>query len=289
MDFSSDTFSDTDGTLLSAHTPDLGTIDSIFDADGYIEGGALHATLFGASSALYGPAPTESAYGAVVLLRLYGDNTTGLGATMIRATVEGGLSGYAGGWNSDLGGWAIWRLDANVPTLLAGNALPTLEPDSVVSILLFAVGDSLQLNVDGELNCTVSDATYTAPGRGGLILAPIAADRFTLSSFRISDGYEISPGAGIHVVSGRGNVVLESPAWLSIQMVDLPDTVQSGFAEPANYYHVGMISWGTDHGAMAAYVVTRLIDLVQLPPGMTILYYEFAPGITATITELAAP
>lgn len=91
--------------------------------------------------------------------------------------------------------------------------------------------------------------------------------------------------SGAHVVTGRGNFAITSPAVLSIALTGIPARLTYGAAEPKNWYHVGMLRWGTANGVFTAYPVTADTDLVILPAGMTILYYEFASGITATITE----
>ncbi len=94
--------------------------------------------------------------------------------------------------------------------------------------------------------------------------------------------------SGAHVVTGSGSFAVVSPAALSIGLTGITGATGQGKANPPNYYHVGMLRWGTTHGVMTAYPVTSDTDLVALPAGITIVYYEFASGITATITELSA-
>jgi hypothetical protein len=94
---------------------------------------------------------------------------------------------------------------------------------------------------------------------------------------------------GTHVLTGRGNTAIDGPAWLSTSITGRPSSLGNGEAEPTDWFHMGSISWGTDNGAMTRYIVKRELDLVQVPAGMTTLWYEFPAGVTATIVELSAP
>lgn len=284
--YSADTFTDADSTALGSHTPDTGTIDAVFDSDGFISSNELHASLFGATSALYGPAPASADYSAQAKVTLVGDDSGGLAGVMLRAFDSSGLTGYFGGWDSTNGGWIIARLDSNVQTVLDSNATPDFADDSHVTVACAIAGSALELRVNGDVVVTTTDATYSSTGKGGVRMAPITATRFSLDDFQISDTFT---DPGVHVVSGRDVIDIDSPLWLSILLEDIPTNLSTGAAEPPNWYHVGMVSWGTENGTMQAYPVTRELDLVQLPAGMTMLYFEFASGITATITELAAP
>ena len=99
-----------------------------------------------------------------------------------------------------------------------------------------------------------------------------------------------SPPPGVHTVTGTGSVAISSPAWLSTAISGRPITLTAGNANPRNWFHVGQLSWGTStHGAMTSYPITRDLDLVELPAGMTTLWYALASGVTAVITELASP
>jgi len=50
-----------------------------------------------------------------------------------------------------------------------------------------------------------------------------------------------------------------------------------------------MLSWGTVNGVMAAYPITRDLDLVRIPPDMTHVSFAINGGCTVTITELVTP
>jgi hypothetical protein len=78
---------------------------------------------------------------------------------------------------------------------------------------------------------------------------------------------------------------MANPAVLKISITGIGGNISWGNAEPKNYYHLGMIRWGTANGVFPAYPITSDTELVILPANMNILYYEFAAGVTATIVE----
>lgn len=155
-------------------------------------------------------------------------------------------------------------------------------------LTLQAIGTDITVAKNGVTVITASDATVTSGQPGFGLFSSFGPGVALADSFGATgDG----AGAGVHTVSGRGNIAVTSPAWLSTVLSGtIPVFASTGAAEPPNYYHVGMLSWGTSgSGAMAAYPVTRLLDLVELPAGMDTVWYEFAPGVVAVISELATP
>jgi hypothetical protein len=151
---------------------------------------------------------------------------------------------------------------------------------------LEAVGTNIGLSKNGVGIFSVSDADIAggAAGVGGFSGGAYLTDNWTGDA--AAGG---GPPPGTHVVTGRGSFGIASPAFLKIALDGLPGRFTTGAAEPPNYYHVGMVSWGTANGHETAHVVTREIELIPVPANMTLLAYEFASGLTATITELGAP
>jgi hypothetical protein len=148
-------------------------------------------------------------------------------------------------------------------------------------------GTTLTVRVNGTPVIVETDASIPSGQPGLYAISLVGTGVAGLSDWN-GDG---SGGttSGTHVVTGRGSFVITSPAWLSTTITSRPGNLSNGAAEPPNWYHVGMISWGTANGAMTAYPVTRDLDLVEIPAGMDTLWYEFAAGLTATIIELASP
>jgi len=178
--------------------------------------------------------------------------------------------------NKVVGGTFTTLGTANGTALGVGDVL-TLE----------AVGTAITLKVNGTNVISVTDASI-ASGAPGVYLYATGGAGFSKISDWVGDDFGGGGGGGSpHTVTLRGNVALSSPSRLSIALSgSIFPSVTVGEAEPPNYYHIGMVSWGDSNGTFKAYPVTRLLDQVELPTGMTILYYEFAPGVTAVITEL---
>lgn len=153
-------------------------------------------------------------------------------------------------------------------------------------VRLTVVGDLLILSINGVEVLSGTDATFTSGNPGFGLVSP---DESLLVDSWNADAATGTDPPGVHTVSGRGSFAVTSPAWLSTVITDRPARLSNGAAEPTNWYHVGMLSWGTENGAMVAYPVSRDFDLVQLPAGMTTVWYEFESGASAVITELSAP
>lgn len=191
-------------------------------------------------------------------------------------------------------GYAFWCdgvSDAGIG-LVSGGTFSTLAS---LSSLTYASGDTFKFEAIGT-NLTAykngvgvmsaTDSTYTG-GYPGLDIYDTSFGTVRLGSF-LADNAGGSGGT-VHAASGRGSFTVTSPNWLSTAVSGRPGQLTAGNAEPPNWYHVGMLSWGTSNGAIESYPVTRDLDLVQLPSGMTTVWYEFITGISVIITELSTP
>jgi hypothetical protein len=153
---------------------------------------------------------------------------------------------------------------------------------------LDVVGSVLTYTVNGVQVATAVDSDI-ASGQPGFDLTSDDGPGFLQITSWTADASSAPPPPGTHVVTGRGVESISSPAWLSTSISGRPAHLGNGPAEPVNYLHMGSLSWGSSNGVMNRYIVTRDLDLVNVPDGMTELHYEFADGITATIVELATP
>lgn len=188
-------------------------------------------------------------------------------------------------WSDGLSDTAIVRVDTGSLTVLGTANATTFVSGDIVR--LEANGTSLVLKKNGAAVLSVSDASYSAgqTAMGGYsVTGTLRFDNFQADA--LSGG---GPPPGTHIVTGRGYFAVTSPNWLQTAITGRPGHLTAGNAEPPNWYHTGMVSWGTPNGVLSAYPVTRDLDLVELPAGMTIVYYEFIDGVTATIVELASP
>jgi len=177
----------------------------------------------------------------------------------------------------------IGMLSGGSETLLASSSSVTYTPGDVFKFEV--IGSVLTAYKNGTSILSASDATYTS-GYPGFDLWT-TSNNVRIGSFMADNASGGSPG--VHTVSGSGSFTVSSPNWLSTAISGRPAYLGSGNANPANWYHVGMLSWGTSNGAMVAYPVSRDLDLVKLPSGLDTVWYEFATGVTAVITELSGP
>lgn len=285
--YTSDSFTDADGTTLSGHAPDIaGTAYDVDNADSLIESNALTNSDFSSSTARANPPPASADYKAT------GDFTCAAGSgtigarLVLRSQNAPPENSYNAGYDVNIGGWFISIIASGTETVLDSVGTPAMSVGDTSHVEFEASGTALTLTVDSVLLLTVIDATYSATGQGGLKTVSLLQGWWTFDNFTVEDG---SGGGGVHVVSGRGSVALSGQEWLSTSISGRPSILSSGAAEPPNWYHVGMLSWGTANGAMQSYPVTRDLDLVHIPSGLDTLWYEFIAGVTATITELASP
>lgn len=212
-------------------------------------------------------------------------------------SVELGLFCRSDGGTFTGGTFYLAYTDGGSVTRLEKWVANTMTPLGSADSEVFASGDILEFECTGSTQyvrhngtpiITGTDASIVS-GQPGLYSISLFGPGFAgLSDWNADGSGGATPGA--HVVSGRGNFPITSPAWLSTTITGRGVLQTSGQAEPPNWYHVGMLSWGTAaNGTIVAYPVSRDLDLVQLPAGMDTLWYQFATGVTATIIELASP
>lgn len=171
---------------------------------------------------------------------------------------------------------------AGTKTVL-GSVVTTVAANDVLRIS--AVGTVLTATLNGATVIQLIDSTIAAGSPGLVIATDVGAiTDAKLDSWRA----DVLPGS-THTVSGTGSFAMATPTWLSVSITGRPARLTSGAANPANWYHVGMVSWGTANGAITAHPITRDLELLQLPPGQNTLWYAFVSGVTAVITELTGP
>lgn len=175
----------------------------------------------------------------------------------------------------------VRKVVAGTITVLGTTLAPVAVGDT---FRLTVVGTTLTATVNGVLRVEVGDSAIAA-GSAGIYLF----DAASVTSAQLDNWSGGTPAVTTHTLTDSGSVAISSPSFLSIAITGRPSRLTSGAANPPNWYHVGMLSWGTGNGAMTAYPVTRDADLVALPANMTTLWYEFVSGVTAVVTELAAP
>lgn len=280
----SDTFTDADATDIESHTPDSGGSWDAHSGELHIDGNRLVTSAIGLQVATNDAATASDDYQVSAVITFDGDTSDINCGLVIRYT--GQFDNYQAHYNSFDD---EWQLTKNVFSLLDSVSDVTFVEGQSRLIVLRAEADSITLSVDGVPTLSATDSGNTT-GVGGVAVGGNGGVGWSVDNFSVDD-IGADPDPGSHVVDGRGSVSIDTATeWLSTVIVGRPTVLSNGAAEPPNYYHVGMLSWGTEaHGAMVAYPVTRDLDLVRIPLGMDTLWFEFASGVTATITELPTP
>lgn len=275
---------DANGTALTAHSPSIGGAWSLLTTPGFtIQGNecqlAANGTLVKASNAA---TPPTADYDVSADFKLYATGWSDSAGVFGRLTGVGGY-GYLAAVDIDSSTWYLFDYAAGSFSTLGAPWVDSWS-SGTRRATLHMVGVSVSVLVDGVSRIAATNAAYSVAGKAGLYRDGGVATALTFDN--VIGGPPAV--AGTHIVTGRGNFTVGTCSWLSVSLS--AHAVQSkGNAEPPNYFHLGQLSWATANGAMVAYPVTRDLDLVQLPAGMRKVYYQFAPGLTATIVELTSP
>lgn len=93
-----------------------------------------------------------------------------------------------------------------------------------------------------------------------------------------------------HTVSGTGTSSVATPRGLKVDLTVIPSFLGSDAGTPREYYNAGRINVGNSHGYEPHIDIVCDPQLVYpLSDAITLLAWDFAPGITAVITELLGP
>jgi hypothetical protein len=124
---------------------------------------------------------------------------------------------------------------------------------------------------------------------------PVAARTFTPSGTSgawIAVSIALRPAAGVvhSGLTGTGSISVAQPAAIQVVVTGAYTVGGTGIGNPARYFGVGNIAWATVNGALRNYYLEHVTELIVAPfATASTVYYSFAPGVTGTITELAAP
>lgn len=284
-EFVSDTFTGADGTALAAHSPEVGGAWIDDRAGLVLSGGAVSVAPSGFLNSSHNAAvPPSSDYSVAADIR---SPASGGGAAIGvtgRHVAGGGDEGYYASYYPGAGIWRLYAMSGGFSMI--GDYEGPIAPGGTKRVTLRMAGENITVLVDDVVRIAAVNSALPDAGFAGLwcengTVGDLVADNFL--------AFSGSPD-GVHEdISGRGFFDLLGREWLQTSIAGRPAYLTHGQAEPPNWYHVGMLSWGTVNGVMQAYPVTRDADLVRIPSGMTRLYYEFAGGVVATIVELVAP
>ncbi len=238
-----DTFTDTNGTLLTAHAPDVGTgWSNSTGGDAQIQTNQATNASFSSGNDIAAPGAASADYQVSATLIAAGG--TGAAAFLLLRDTGGGFSGYMGGWNDGPAQWQVVSQNSGITTVLGTSATNPVTDPSSHTLVLAAVGTTITLSVDGTVLVTVTDATWALTGFGGVDLGGTIASWLSFDDFDISD---VGGGGGgtVHSgLTGTGSFVpsgdLEA---IEVDLDVIPAGVGTGLGNPLRYFEIGNVSF----------------------------------------------
>jgi hypothetical protein len=210
-----DTFTDSAGVLLEAHTSNSGgtwTKQPLFTAGQLVidTSGTLHSSTTVAAHDLYSQVPATNEYDVTVDLLF--QSVTGSAGVLLRSSTTDGSS-YLVGYSQGLGGWQVWKYDATGALSFVGSVVPFAATPNTTHTIKVTVRNNagnpqFQLYLDGSstgvfAGAGVVDSTspYTRVGLAGVHRLYTVADTDTtgihLDNFVLSNPpntFGVSPG-----------------------------------------------------------------------------------------------
>ncbi len=86
-------------------------------------------------------------------------------------------------------------------------------------------------------------------------------------------------------LTGTGVQAIASPGSLAVTITVFPAGLQQGNANPANWYHLGLLRVGNTHGYLPAVPLDATNMLLPCPNGATLLGYSLGAGVEITAEE----
>jgi len=174
---SKDTFTDTSGTLLSAHSPDLGTswtrwVNDTITATMTNADALRKSSSSGGVGYYTGVAPVSPDYlveADVVVKSVRPSDTIGVVGRWRTTQVGGAGTNYIARYNTDTAAWELVKAVNGTGTLL-GSFAQTLTAGTTYRLGLDMNGTTIRLLVDTVQRVAVTDAAVDVAGRAGVRL-----------------------------------------------------------------------------------------------------------------------
>jgi hypothetical protein len=176
--FASDLFTDANGTTLQSHTPTGGgtwTKHSASTADALIESNRVKgATTSTTQLYTHSATPPAADYDVACDVLLISATTTN-GAGPAGRMDAAANTCYFARYNSNTGGWELFKLVAGVATQLGSTVTQSLTLAQRYRATLSLRGTTISLAVDGVTIISVTDSAISAAGAVGLRINGLTA------------------------------------------------------------------------------------------------------------------
>lgn len=161
--FLTDTFTDTDGTLIAAHTPDLGGAWSLYSGSGAtIQTNRVYCSVT-ACIIQNAATPPSANYAIEVVVDFVAANSDNIG---IAGRITAGNNYYLFRFAKSVNQWQLAKIANNVTTNLDTTVSDTWTSGSH-TVRLEMSGSNLRAYIDGSLVSSGSDSQFSTAGLAG--------------------------------------------------------------------------------------------------------------------------
>lgn len=232
MAFVEDTFTDTNGTELSAHNSDFSQVGSGDEAE--IQSNALipsSSVGFEAYINDGGTAPDDADYDVQADIYIPASDDVSL---LVGGRMEADGDGYYAFWQGGDPGWRLLLVAGGAPDSYLGSAYNGDTPTTAKTVMLRMRGTTISVLIDDVERISETDATYSAAGRPGIGLWSSDVDT-TMDNWEAENApasVTVEPPSVSITVAGQvpviGTSIILTPASVSITVSSSAPTIALG-------------------------------------------------------------
>ena len=190
--FAKDNFTDTNGTAITSHTPDIGgswTNHASFGNNfATIQSNKFQGTGVGLTAYYCNATPGGADY-TVAIDQTGGEQGSGTtnGQGPMGRIDTAAITGYWARYSPNNGGWQLFKSVAGTSTQLGATQTATLTASQVYHLVLSMVGTTISMIVDGTTLVSVTDSSISAAGKAGIRSAQLNTGTYLLDNFVATD------------------------------------------------------------------------------------------------------
>lgn len=282
----SDTFTDTNGTLLQSHTPTIGTSwvkhSGSGSEDATISSNQLATPILAGASLLYyaNGTPGNANYSTQATMTITANSGGGVTARHSSSATTFYLARYL----KSAGQWQLFKFVAGTATSL-GTYSESITNGTQKVCKLTCSGSTITVTIDGTLRITATDSAITAAGFGGVRLGSATANDTLIDDYSVVDTVSPTPDtipvtdsnlvAGCTpynwIVSGSSLWTAHTPAGLqfSFSGTDLAMNVDVSSMSAYSAANYPYIVYSVDNGAFTGTQLTSATTAITLASGLS--------------------